>query len=110
MDNNIDQIRKLYIVGGEPLMIDRHYEFLQKCVDKDCAKNIIVEYNTNMTNIPQRAWDIWKHFKQVNIGGSVDGVGDIQYYMRPYRFEKILENLLKVSKAEGNFKTGLLLQ
>ena len=64
MDNNIDQIRKLYIVGGEPLMIDRHYEFLQKCVDQDCAKNIIVEYNTNLTNIPQRAWDVWKHFKQ----------------------------------------------
>jgi hypothetical protein len=108
MDNNIDQIRKLYIVGGEPLMIDRHYEFLQKCVDRDCAKNIIVEYNTNMTNIPQRAWDVWKHFKQVNIGASVDGVGDLQYYMRPpSRFDKIHENLLKVSKAEGNFKVWI---
>ena len=51
MDNNIDQIRKLYIVGGEPLIIDRHYEFLQKCVDQDCAKNIIVEYNTELINI-----------------------------------------------------------
>ena len=108
MDSNIEEIRKLYIVGGEPLMIDRHYEFLQKCVDQDCAKNIIVEYNTNMTNIPERAWNIWKHFKQVNIGASVDGVGDIQYYMRPpSHFNKIHENLLQVSQAEGNFKVWI---
>ena len=108
MDDNIEQIRKLYIVGGEPLMIDRHYEFLQKCVDQGHAKNIIVEYNTNLTNIPQRAWDVWKHFKQVNIGASIDGVGDINYYMRPpSRFDKIYENLLKVSKAEGNFKVWI---
>jgi len=108
MDNNIEQIRKLYIVGGEPLMIDRHYEFLQKCVDQDHAKNIIVEYNTNLTNIPQRAWDVWKHFKQVNIGASIDGVGDINYYMRPpSRFDKIYENLIKVSQAEGNFKVWI---
>jgi len=108
MDNNIEQIRKLYIVGGEPLMIDRHYEFLQKCVDQGHAKNIIVEYNTNLTNIPQRAWDVWKHFKQVNIGASIDGVGDINYYMRPpSRFDKIYENLIKVSQAEGNFKVWI---
>ena len=108
MDDNIEQIRKLYIVGGEPLMIDRHYEFLQKCVDQGHAKNIIVEYNTNLTNIPQRAWDVWKHFKQVNIGASIDGVGDINYYMRPpSRFDKIYENLIKVSQAEGNFKVWI---
>ena len=108
MDNSIEEIRKLYIVGGEPLLIDRHYEFLQKCVDQGHAQNIIVEYNTNLTNIPQRAWDIWKHFKQVNIGASIDGVGDINYYMRyPSNFDKIYENLVKLSQAEGNFKVWI---
>lgn len=105
MEQRIPEISKLYIVGGEPLMINRHYEFLQKCVDQDCAKNIIVEYNSNLTNVPQRAYDIWKHFKQINIGASVDGVGDINYYMRPpSRFDKIHDNLKKLSVAEGNYK------
>jgi len=108
METRIPQIRKLYIVGGEPLMIDRHYEFLQKCVDQDQAKKIIVEYNSNITNIPQRAWNIWKHFKRINVGASIDGVGDINYYMRPpSRFEKIHENLKKLSTAEGNFKVWI---
>ena len=105
MDSNISEIRKLYIVGGEPLMIDRHYEFLQKCVDEGVANKITVEYNSNLTNIPQRAWDVWKHFKRIQIGASIDGVGDLQYYMRPpSRFSKCYENLLKLSEAEGNFK------
>ena len=108
MEDRIPQIRKLYIVGGEPLMIDRHYEFLKKCVDRDQAKKIIVEYNSNITNIPQRAWDIWKHFKRINVGASIDGVGDINYYMRPpSRFNKIHENLQKLSTAEGNFKVWI---
>ena len=108
MDANISEIRKLYIVGGEPLMIDRHYEFLQKCVDEGVANKITVEYNSNLTNIPQRAWDVWKHFKRIQIGASVDGVGDIQYYMRPpSHFDKIYENLIKLSEAEGNFKVWI---
>ena len=33
-------------------MIDPYYTFLQKCVDKGYAKDIVVEYNSNLTNIP----------------------------------------------------------
>ena len=108
MDANISEIRKLYIVGGEPLMIDRHYEFLQKCVDEGHAHKIIVEYNTNLTNVPQRAWDVWKHFKRINIGASIDGVGEINHYMRyPSHFDKIHENLQKFATAEGNYKVWI---
>lgn len=105
MEKGIPAINKLYIVGGEPLLIDRHYEFLQKCVDMGYAGNITVEYNSNLTNVPARALTIWKHFKRVNIGASVDGVGDINYYMRPpSNFDQIHKNLLKLSAAEGNYK------
>lgn len=105
MDERIPEIKKLYIVGGEPLMITKHYDFLQKCIDKNVAKDIIVEYNTNLTNVPERAYDIWKYFKQINIGASIDGFGKINDYMRPpSNFTQIHENLKTVSKAEGNYK------
>lgn len=105
MYERIPQITKLYIVGGEPLLIDRHYEFLQKCVDQGQAPKMLIEYNTNLTNVPARALNIWKHFKQVNIGASVDGVGDINHYMRyPSNFDQIHKNLIKLSQAEGNFR------
>jgi len=105
MEEHIPNIKKLYIVGGEPLLIDQHYNFLQKCIDKNYAKDIIVEYNSNITNIPERAWNIWKHFRRIGIGASIDAIGDLNYYIRyPSRWEKVWENLQKLSSAEGNFK------
>ena len=105
MKHHIPHIKKLYIVGGEPFMIDQHYAFLQKCVDQGYAKDIVVEYNSNITNIPQRAWDIWKHFRRIGIGASIDAIGDLNDYIRhPSHFSKIWENLTKLSSADGNFK------
>ena len=82
LERNIQYMEHVYFAGGEPMLIERHYEFLQKCVDEGVANKITVEYNSNLTNIPQRAWDVWKHFKRIQIGASVDGVGDLNYYKR----------------------------
>lgn len=105
MESKIPEIQRLYIVGGEPLMIDQHYEFLQKCIDAGRASKIIIEYNTNITNIPERAWNIWKHFERVQIGMSVDAVGPINDYIRnPSKWRKIEETMRKLDNAEGEFK------
>lgn len=105
LEQEIPVVERLYIVGGEPLMIDQHYEFLQKCIDAGRADKIIIEYNTNITNIPERAWAIWKHFERVQIGMSVDAVGPINDYIRnPSKWYKIEENMRKLDNAEGEFK------
>jgi len=105
MESKIPEIERLYIVGGEPLMIDQHYEFLQQCIDAGRADKIIIEYNTNITNIPERAWNIWKHFERVQIGMSVDAVGPINDYIRnPSKWWKLEENMRKLDNAEGSFK------
>ncbi len=105
LEDAIPTLERLYIVGGEPLMIDQHYEFLRKCINADRAKNIVVEYNSNITNIPQRAWDIWKNFRRIQVGMSVDAVGPINDYIRhPSKWWKISENMHKLDKAEGEYK------
>ena len=63
IEANIDNIRYIYFAGGEPLLIQRHYDFLEKCIDLDNAKNMIIEYNTNMTTLPPRVIKLWKSFK-----------------------------------------------
>ena len=104
IEKHMLQFRKIYLVGGEPLLIDAHYEFLQKCVDSGCASKLTIEYNTNLTNIPVRAWDIWKHFETVIIGASIDGFGDVNDLIRfPSKWHKIEENLKKFKNADGNF-------
>jgi hypothetical protein len=108
LEANITDIRHLYLVGGEPLMIDQHYEFLQKCIDRNESHHITLEYNTNITNIPERAWDIWKYFEKIEIGASVDGVGKIVEYIRhPAKWRILERNMRRLDDAEGNFKMWL---
>lgn len=103
IESNLQSIEHVYMAGGEPMMIERHYEFLQKCIDLDCAKNIIIEYNTNMTNLPDRVLDMWTHFKQVRVGASIDGMGDVVEYQRwPIKWDQAYKNLQKLDKHAQN--------
>ena len=103
LENNAHNIQHVYFAGGEPMLIERHYEFLEKCVELDVAKNIIIEYNTNATTLPTRVLNLWKSFKQVRIGASVDGMNGMQEYHRyPAKWEKILKNLYKIDNLPDN--------
>ena len=99
LETNIPNIEHVYMAGGEPMMIERHYEFLQKCIDMNCAKNIIIEYNTNMSNLPNRVLDMWTHFKQVRVGASIDGMGPVVEYQRwPLKWNSAYKNLQKLDE------------
>lgn len=99
LETNIPNIEHVYMAGGEPMMIERHYEFLQKCIDMNCAKNIIIEYNTNMSNLPNRVLDMWTHFKQVRVGASIDGMEEVVEYQRwPLKWSSAYKNLKKLDE------------
>ena len=109
MDQTVlDHIEHIYFAGGEPLLFDKHYELLQRLIDRGRAGLVAIEYNTNLTNVPQRAWDIWKHFRVVSLGVSVDGFGPVNEYIRfPSKWKQIEANLDKVDAAEGNLEAWL---
>ncbi len=99
IEQNIPNIKHVYMAGGEPMMIERHYEFLQKCIDSGYSKKIIIEYNTNMTSLPPRVLKMWKHFGQVRIGASIDGFGDMVEYQRwPLKWSQAYKNLQKLDE------------
>ena len=111
IENNLDNIRNVYMAGGEPLLIERHYEFLEKCIDRDVAKNIKLEYNTNITTLPKRVLGLWKKFKQVELGVSIDGFDKVVEYQRwPAKWSQLYSNLKKLNSmvaTESNFKCWL---
>jgi organic radical activating enzyme len=105
LEDNMPNIEHLHMVGGEPLMINQQYELLQKCIDRGEAHHIIIEHNSNITNIPDRAWNIWKHFKEIQIGASIDGVKSVVEYIRhPIKWSIIERNIQALDTAEGNYK------
>jgi organic radical activating enzyme len=103
LKKNASSIRQIYMVGGEPLLITEHYNFLEKCIDLDYAKNIEIEYNSNGTVLPEKALDLWKHFKKVRLGISIDGVAEINDYIRfPSKWALIEKNLDRLDTTDEN--------
>ena len=82
IDQVVDQIKYIEFTGGEPFMISEHFDMLQGLVDRDIAHNIEIHYNTNGTQYPENAADIWQHFKLVEIAISIDDVGTRFEYQR----------------------------
>ena len=108
LEKNMHNIEHVYFAGGEPMLIERHYDFLERCVNSGASKNMIVEYNTNMSTLPTRVLNLWTKFKQVRIGASVDGMDAVLEYQRsPAKWDKVLGNLQKVDQLPNNIISWL---
>ena len=78
----VDQLTYIEFTGGEPFMIQEHFDLLQRLIDKGIAGNIEIHYNTNGTHYPEQGENIWRHFKTVEIAFSIDDVGARFEYQR----------------------------
>jgi organic radical activating enzyme len=97
LEENMYNIKHLYFVGGEPMLIEPHYNFLQKLIDANIAKNIRLEYDTNLTNVHQRAINLWKHFEHVELRVSLEDYGKQNDYIRfPSKWQNIDKNIKKI--------------
>lgn len=92
-----NKAKKLYIVGGEPLIIEEHTESLERLVANGTSMNIQIEYNTNLTNVTPKIISLWENFKQVRIGASIDGCNEVFDYQRtPAKWAHVYKNVLKL--------------
>lgn len=93
-------VDRIYITGGEPLINKAHWQLLDLAINLGVSNNILLEYNTNMSRLPTNCFDIWKQFKRVDIGCSIDAVGDLAYYMRfPVKWDTIEKNIQLLSAS-----------
>ncbi len=94
---DVKGLKHIYMAGGEPLLIRQHYQFLAKLVEKNLSGNIILEYNTNLTILPDTVVELWKNFKQVRVGASIDGIRDVFEFQRhPAKWDSVFANLQKL--------------
>jgi len=82
IDSVLTDIRYIEFTGGEPFMIKEHFQMLQGIVDKGIAHQVEIHYNTNGTQYPEEAIEIWKHFKTVEIAFSIDDLAARFEYQR----------------------------
>jgi MoaA/NifB/PqqE/SkfB family radical SAM enzyme len=82
IDKIVDQLQYIEFTGGEPFMIQEHFDMLRGLVDRGIAGQIEIHYNTNGTQWPEQGEAIWKHFKTVEIAVSIDDVEERFEYQR----------------------------
>lgn len=87
-------LRKISIVGGEPLLLDETYQLLEKAVESGHSKKIRIVLTTNLTQVrTDKLKKIMMGFEKVLINISLDAVGpELNYIRYPSNFEHIMKN------------------
>lgn len=89
----------LDIPGGEPFLsgVDEQKQLLRYYIDQGRAEKIGLHYTTNATIFPDSEWwDLWAHFREVDIQLSIDGIGKHYEYIRyPAQWSQLIENTQK---------------
>jgi pyruvate-formate lyase-activating enzyme len=104
----IPNLKQVYFAGGEPLMIREHKWFLEEIIRQGYADKILIRYNTNGLLVDDEIIELWKKFKKVKVGFSIDAVGDRNYYIRyPSDWATIERNLHKLDNTPDNIQVSI---
>ena len=98
----LPNIKYFEFTGGEPFLIEQHFELLRYAVEQDYSKNIEIHYNTNGTVFPEQA-ELWSNFKHVEIALSIDNVGArFEYERYGADWNEVQENISKFTAMRSN--------
>jgi molybdenum cofactor biosynthesis enzyme MoaA len=104
----IPNLKQVYFAGGEPLMIKEHRLFLEEIIRQGYADKILVRYNTNGLLLNDDIIDLWKQFKLVRVGISIDALNEKNWYIRyPSEWSTIVENLHKLDQTPDNIQVSI---
>lgn len=95
----VNNLETLYLSGGEPFLIEKHFELLDYMIETDVAKNIRIKFATNGTiKLNDKILDRLRKFKTVTVMYSIDDIGNRYEYQRPPAHWRVIE---------GNFKHAM---
>jgi len=81
---HLDYVEQIYFAGGEPLMMEEHYNILDE-LERRGRFDVRLIYNTNFTHTKledREVFDYWRKFKSVAVGASLDAMGPRAEYIR----------------------------
>jgi MoaA/NifB/PqqE/SkfB family radical SAM enzyme len=107
MRSLLPNIKYFEFTGGEPWMIQEHFDLLQYAVDQGYSKNIDIHYNTNGTQNPLPHIPLWSRFGRVDIAYSIDNVGSrFEYERYGAKWDEVNENIDKTHFAQKEWLFG----
>lgn len=103
-----NSLKKILFLGGEPLMTNRHYKFLNLIENKNTVEVI---YNTNGTFLlDSKTIELLKSFKKVEFILSIDGYGDLNDTVRSgSRWQDILSFIEQIKQTSFRMSVNTVL-
>jgi len=99
---HLPYLEQVYFAGGEPLIMKEHYFMLEKLIELG-KTDIRLQYNTNFSEMrykDKHVFDYWKHFKNVSVGASLDGMGPQAELIRSGTdWNQTVNNRIEMKKA-----------
>jgi len=96
------RVEEIYWVGGEPLMYEQHWRYMNRIVELGDGPRLYARYNTNLSRVKYKGIDLYKdilkNIRDYQICASLDGTGEIGEYIRTG---------LDYNQWLENFKRGL---
>lgn len=86
-------LRKVYLTGGEPTLIEANWRLMEGLVSEGRASSVHLTMNTNCTAVSDRLITTLSSFAQVTLNLSIDGVGRVNDYCRyPSKWPLVAKN------------------
>jgi organic radical activating enzyme len=84
LEPHLDYVEQIYFAGGEPLLMEEHYNILEELVNRG-RTDVRLIYNTNFTHTDLKGrsvFEYWKQFDSVAVGASLDAMDARAEYIR----------------------------
>ena len=92
----IPTLQHIYITGGEPMIVPAHDEMLDRIIASGRAKEVYLDYDTNLSVINDKLARRWEHFKHVELAGSIDASGEPFELIRTGSWKTFQQNIQRV--------------
>lgn len=102
-----EQLKHVYMAGGEPLLMKENLEFLELLKEKNPDVNLRI--NTNLSKVDTHTFDLICTFKNVHWVISVESIEDEYEYIRQGgKWEDFLDNLNIVRNLDHKVSFNML--
>lgn len=106
-DDAYQIVEEIYFAGGEPLIMDEHYQILDKLIEIG-RTDVKISYSTNLSTIKYKDKDIikyWNKFPNKNVYASIDGIGKRGELIRKgFNWDKFIQNAKILYESIPDFK------
>ena len=80
------RVEEIYWVGGEPLMYEQHWRYMQRIIELGDGPKVYARYNTNLSRVEYRGINLYRDIlpglKDWQICASLDGTEAVGEYIR----------------------------